>query len=1070
MLAALLLSLAVTASPPASGGEAPARAGAPAAKAGSPTLDQSLTEDIVLDARVETLVPGRIFAGDGALHFVTLEKSQGLPSDDDSGSPCVLRENGQVLGPAHATTDRIQSIGLGAYRLQQPAFLVFSSSDNSDPATNGRTYTLDCTRSLVVKRSSVVTTAPVATFDLDSSGIATASRRLVVRNLDAVHAVRAVLRERGAPDLSSVQGILASVLAPGMSPEETSIAIWRLLKDAAYNWHPAQADGEIHDPVKFLNVYGYGYCDDYAETFAVLAEAAGIPARIHFLNGHVVPEAFYGGRWHMFDPDFGVYFEGPDGEVLGVEDLAADPTPILNHPVVAPLASLYTSTEDNIPMPPTGPSTHRMEPVLLPGDEMAFDLGPAPLVRDFYAVSDAKPPLAGTGTLTRRLTFPPGATEVVVPVEWPYALVGGTFTGAGEVALSTNGTDWTTTSDFAAWFAARSEASYAFQVRVRQPGPTATLAVAFQFSPQVLPAPRPGTTTFDLEVAPVSGTFDGAWQGIEIAQEWEDRPPAGTHAIATGAFPEDTGTATCTPDPVPNGGTSTCTATPAPGFALAGWSGDCAGATCTLANVTGPRSVTAQFATATYAVNAVASPVAGGSAACTPNPVTHGGSATCTATPATGYTFAGWSGDCTGAACELTNVTAPANVTANFDAIPVDIDVRANPSGSGTASCTPNPVPYGGTATCTATPAPNQAFTGWSGACSGLTCTLTNVTATPIVTANFAEATIPITANANPSTGGSVACTPNPAPVGGQSTCVATPAPGFAFSGWVEGPCIGTGPCFLNITAPVQIAARFETPSAATPRLANLSTRAVVRTGADILIGGFVIGGTQPKTVVVRARGPSLATAGVANVMDNPVLQVFAGQVPVVSNDNWQQAPNAAALQASGYAPAFAAEAALLTTLAPGAYTALVSGAGQTQGVALFEVFEVSGPAEPLVNLSTRGRVESGDDVLIGGFIIQGAAPQTVVIRARGPSLAEAGVSGALADPVLELYAGATRIATSDNWRDSAGSAYIEASGLAPSDPREAAIRIPLSPGAYTAVVRGAGGATGVAIVEVFAQ
>ncbi len=254
------------------------------------------------------------------------------------------------------------------------------------------------------------------------------------------------------------------------------------------------------------------------------------------------------------------------------------------------------------------------------------------------------------------------------------------------------------------------------------------------------------------------------------------------------------------------------------------------------------------------------------------------------------------------------------------------------------------------------------------------------------------------------------------------------------------------------------------------PRLANISTRVQVLTGDDVLIGGFIIGGTQPKTVVVRARGPSLAASGVSGALANPVLQLFAGATPIAANDDWGTAANAAALQASGYAPANVFESAILTTLGPGAYTAIVTGAGGLTGVGIVEVFEVDRPEVPLVNIATRGRVLTGSDVMIGGFIIQGDAPQTVVIRARGPSLVPFGIANALGDPVLQLFSGATPITSNDNWQTATNAAAIQASGFAPSNANESAILITLAPGAYTAIVTGAGNTTGVGIIEVFAQ
>jgi YVTN family beta-propeller protein len=261
-----------------------------------------------------------------------------------------------------------------------------------------------------------------------------------------------------------------------------------------------------------------------------------------------------------------------------------------------------------------------------------------------------------------------------------------------------------------------------------------------------------------------------------------------------------------------------------------------------------------------------------------------------------------------------------------------------------------------------------------------------------------------------------------------------------------------------------------QTISATAGTLVNLSTRGQVLTGNDVMIGGFIIGGSTSKTVVVRARGPSLSALGVPNALANPVLSLFSGQTVIASNDDWQTAANAAALQSSGFAPPHSLESAVMVTLAPGAYTAIVSGVGGGTGVGMVEVFEVDRPEVPLINISTRGRVLTGSDVMIGGFIIQGNGPQTVVVRARGPSMSQLGVPGTLADPMLQLVRSSDQstIAINDNWGSAPNAAQISSSGFAPPDAQESAILVTLEPGAYTAIVTGVGGGTGVGLVEVF--
>lgn len=257
-------------------------------------------------------------------------------------------------------------------------------------------------------------------------------------------------------------------------------------------------------------------------------------------------------------------------------------------------------------------------------------------------------------------------------------------------------------------------------------------------------------------------------------------------------------------------------------------------------------------------------------------------------------------------------------------------------------------------------------------------------------------------------------------------------------------------------------------------RLINLSTRGQVQTGDNVMIGGFIVSGATPKKVLIRAVGPNLANYGVAGVLADPMLELHKssdGSI-VASNNNWGDAANAAEIQASGLAPSVGVESAILGTFSPGAYTAIVSGYGGGTGVAIIEVYEIDTPNSAFTNISTRGLVLTGDSRMIGGFIIQGSTPQTVLIRAVGPTLANHGVAGTIANPVLELYKSSdgSLVASNDDWGSAANASAITLTGLAPQNSLESAILIALQPGAYTAVVSGANGGTGVGIVEVFAM
>lgn len=262
--------------------------------------------------------------------------------------------------------------------------------------------------------------------------------------------------------------------------------------------------------------------------------------------------------------------------------------------------------------------------------------------------------------------------------------------------------------------------------------------------------------------------------------------------------------------------------------------------------------------------------------------------------------------------------------------------------------------------------------------------------------------------------------------------------------------------------------------SAVSSSLINVSARSRVEAGDNVLIGGFVLTGTEPKRVLLTAFGPSLTNFGVAGALSRTSLRIFSAEsgALVASNEGWRQGPASAALAASGFAPNHEREAALLLELPPGAYTAVVSGVGGESGVGLLEVFDLHkegrAAARP-INLSARARVLPGDQALIGGFVLDGKRERKVLVRVLGPSLSAAGVSGALAAPTLELRdAQGALVASNQGWR-ATQSAEVQATGLAPLDARECAIIATLPPGAYTSVVRSVDAqASGVALVEMF--
>ena len=258
------------------------------------------------------------------------------------------------------------------------------------------------------------------------------------------------------------------------------------------------------------------------------------------------------------------------------------------------------------------------------------------------------------------------------------------------------------------------------------------------------------------------------------------------------------------------------------------------------------------------------------------------------------------------------------------------------------------------------------------------------------------------------------------------------------------------------------------------PRLINISTCARVGAGDDVMIGGFVISGTAPHKVLIRAIGPSMTSAGVTDTLANPRIRLtkVTGEF-VASNDNWQDGPNATEIATLGRQPADPNESALLITLNPNTpYTPIVDGVDGTTGVALVEVYDMdeANAGSRLINISTRGKVGTGDNVIIGGFVINGFAPKQVLIRAIGPSMAAAGVTGTLTNPRITLTTVTGQpVASNDNWQDDPNAAAIQAMGRQPEDPNESALLVTLNPNTpYTPIIDGVGGDTGVALVEVY--
>jgi hypothetical protein len=268
-------------------------------------------------------------------------------------------------------------------------------------------------------------------------------------------------------------------------------------------------------------------------------------------------------------------------------------------------------------------------------------------------------------------------------------------------------------------------------------------------------------------------------------------------------------------------------------------------------------------------------------------------------------------------------------------------------------------------------------------------------------------------------------------------------------------------------------------------RLVNLSTRAQVGTGGNILIAGFAIGGSGTsgsESILARASGPALAAFSVPGALADPQLQLYAASTVLQTNNGW--AGSAAITSAAASVGAFAwttptsHDSAIDTTLSAGSYTLQVAGQSGDTGVSLAEVYDATPsaaytPATPrLINLSARVQVGTGGNILIAGFAIGGTTAKTVLVRASGPALTQFSVPGVLPDPMLQLYSGTTVIASNSGWggnaQIAATASSVGAFGWSTASSNDSAILITLPPGAYTAQVSGASGDTGVALVEVY--
>ena len=323
-------------------------------------------------------------------------------------------------------------------------------------------------------------------------------------------------------------------------------------------------------------------------------------------------------------------------------------------------------------------------------------------------------------------------------------------------------------------------------------------------------------------------------------------------------------------------------------------------------------------------------------------------------------------------------------------------------------------------------------------------------TATPIATATATPTATPVatpqatptaTATATPTATATATATPRAT---ATATPIATPTP-----------------------TPAATPTATPTPNS---HLANISTRMRVEAGDNVLIAGFIVQGTDNKRVIIRGIGPSLGAFGIADPLQDPTLELNQNGVgTIATNDNWKENENATEIMTSGLSPSNPNESTLLLSVAPGSYTAVLRGKGGATGIGLIEVYDLgANGAADVINISTRGFVLTGENVMIGGLIVTGDNASTLVLRGIGPSLGDFGVPNVLADPLLELHDGnGALVQANNNWRDTQET-LLQNTGLAPSNNLESAILTSVTPGNYTAVLKGADGGTGNGLVEVY--
>jgi hypothetical protein len=264
------------------------------------------------------------------------------------------------------------------------------------------------------------------------------------------------------------------------------------------------------------------------------------------------------------------------------------------------------------------------------------------------------------------------------------------------------------------------------------------------------------------------------------------------------------------------------------------------------------------------------------------------------------------------------------------------------------------------------------------------------------------------------------------------------------------------------------------TPTATPTQALNISTRLRVDVGNKVMIGGFIIRGNTSKPVIIRGLGPSLQSSGMGAtpLLSDPYLELRGPNGALItSNDNWKESPQRSQIEGTMFEPGDDRESVIVATLPPGNYTAVLSGVDETSGIGLVEAYDNGLASDSdLANISTRGFVQTANNVMIGGFMLGGNNQTRVAVRGLGPSLSQFGLAEVLADPTLEMHdANGSIMISNDNWTDDpAAAAQLTANGLAPQNALESGIFTSLPPGDYTVILADKNGGTGIGLVEIY--